>query len=144
MTEDKKAAEKMAIDDFRNVVGIARDLGMPQQVVSYEHGTPKDLPPGDGEGTIIPFVIGMRGRLSKTEARKAASMWRNAIARYPKAIFYLNLIGYDQDPREMWEIVDAALYVRWFARAVGLDVPDEALRILGPGSPTYEVAIALR
>jgi hypothetical protein len=143
MSEDKKLAEKMAIEDFRNTVRFGRELGIPQEVFSYERGLPKDLPPGDGEGMMIPFIIGMRGNLSKTEAHKAGAMWRSAIKRYPKAIFYLNLIGYDQDPREIWEIVDAARYVRRFARAAGLDDPDEALRIFGPGSPTFEAGVAI-
>ena len=128
----------MAIEDFRNVVKFARDLNIPQQFVSYEHGIPKDMPAGDGDRVIIPFIMGMRGSLTKTEARKGGAMWRDAIARYPKAIFHLQLIGYDQDPREIWEIVDAARYVRQFARAGGLDDIETVQRILGPGSPTWE------
>jgi hypothetical protein len=62
MSEDKKLAEKMAIEELRNTVRVGRDLGIPQQVVSYEHGNPeKDLPTGDGDGMILPIVIGMRG-----------------------------------------------------------------------------------
>ena len=142
MGEGKKAAEKMAVEDFRRTVKFARDLGIPQQVVSYEHGiTEGELPPGDGEGTIIPFVIGMRGRLTKNEARKGGQMWRDASARYPKAVFYLSMIGYDEDPREIWEIVDAARYVRWFARAAGLDAMETALHWFGPGSPTMAAAV---
>ena len=60
----------MAIEDFRNVVKFARDLNIPQQFVSYEHGIPKDMPAGDGDRVIIPFIMGMRGSLTKTEARK--------------------------------------------------------------------------
>lgn len=143
MSEDKKAAEQMAIDDMRAALRAVREQGIPQQFVSFEHGPPKDLPPGDGERLMAPVILGMRGRLTKTEARKAAEMWKQAIARYPKAIFYLQLVGYDEDPREIWEIVDAARYVRWFARAAGLDDIDTALRIFGPGSPTWEAAQAI-
>jgi hypothetical protein len=140
MSEDKKLAEKMAIEDFRNTVSFGRELGIPQEVFSYERGIPKDLPPGDGEGMMIPFIIGMRGRLSKGEARKGAAMWRDAIVRYPKAIFYLTMLGYDQDPREIWEIVDAARYVRWFAKYSELNDMETALRWFGPGSATMEAA----
>ena len=143
MAENKKAAKQMADEDFRHTVRFARDAGIPHHAFSYEHGIPKDLPPGDGEGTMMPFIMGMRDSLTKTDARKAAAMWRHLVAYYPKAIFYLNMLGYDQDPREIWEIVDAARYVRWFARAAGLDDLDEAQRILGPGSPTWEAGQAM-
>src|SRR5262249_1470411 len=96
MSEDKKAAQKLANEDLPESVKLARDLGIRQQVFSYEHGIPKDLPPGDGEEMMIPFVIGTRGSLTKTDARKAGAMWRKLTAHYPKAIYYLNLLGYDQ------------------------------------------------
>src|SRR5215468_5922451 len=114
MPEDKKAAEQMAIADLYS-------LDTSHQNLFYENGVPVNAPPGDGEGMVIPVCIGMRGHLSKGEARQAARMWREVVARYPKAAVYLHLPGYNQDPREIWEIVDAARYVRWFARAAGLD-----------------------
>jgi hypothetical protein len=143
MSEDKKAAQKMAVDDLRATVKAVRDLGVPQELFSYEHGIPKDLPAGDGDGMIAPFIIGERGRLTKTAARKAGAMFRDMSARYPKAIFYLNLLGYDQDPREIWEVVDAARFVRWFARAAGLNDMATAEQIFGPGSPTWEAGAAM-
>jgi hypothetical protein len=33
----------------------------------------------------------------------------------------INLAGYDQDPREIWDISEAARYVRWWARFAGMD-----------------------
>jgi hypothetical protein len=69
-------------------------------------------------------------------------VWRHMAARYPKAIFYLHLLGYDQDPREIWEIVEAARYVRSFARAAGLDDMDAALQFFGPDSPTMKAGEA--
>jgi hypothetical protein len=36
---------------------------------SYEHRTPKDLPPGDGDGVMVSFIIGtVRHRLAGAEA----------------------------------------------------------------------------
>ena len=36
---------------------------------SYEHRTPKDLPPGDGDGDMVSFIIGtLRHRLAGAEA----------------------------------------------------------------------------
>jgi hypothetical protein len=44
------------------------------------------------------------------------------------------LLGFDEDPRPIWEIVDAARYVRWFARFAGLDAQFT--------EPTNEIAAA--
>jgi len=67
------------------------------------------------------FGIGSRDNLSKQEARRAAKAWREAVQLAPKAIFVLHLAGFDEDPREIWEIVEAARYVRWWARYAGMD-----------------------
>ena len=94
----------------------------------------RDWPAEEEEGMLIPFTIGARGHLTKYEARHAARTWQKAIKHYPNAMFYLNLLGYDEDPREVWEISDAARYVRWFARFSGLDDFDTADHWFGPAS----------
>ena len=91
-------------------------------------------PVGDGAGMFIPITIGSRGRLSKADARRAAAMWRQAIGRYPKACFMISLLGYNDDPREIWEFDDARRYVRWWARFAGMDDPAIADHWLGASS----------
>jgi hypothetical protein len=61
------------------------------------------MAPGDGEGMLFPVNIGARGSLSKAEARRGAAMWQEATKRYPKACFIIALLGYNEDPREVWE-----------------------------------------
>src|SRR6516225_6652166 len=82
MEENRKDAEQLAIDDIHS-------LGT-HQAMFYEHGVLENAPPGDGEGAVIPVCIGMRGNLTKGEARQAAWMWQEIVARYPKAAVYLH------------------------------------------------------
>src|SRR5262245_55571889 len=130
-SDDKALAAKMVEEDFRESLKSMRAMGARQDVAYCEGGAPPaDLPPGDGEGLFIPFVLGSRGKLTKQEARAGARMWREASARYPKAHFHLVLLG------EVWEFSDVTRYVRWWARFAGLDDLDTALRFFGPSSPT--------
>jgi hypothetical protein len=66
-----------------------------------------------------------RHDLSKTAAREAAADWKRATRQYPKANFAVNLLGYDADPREIWDIADAAKYVRRWARAADIRSPGD-------------------
>jgi hypothetical protein len=83
---------------------------------------------------LIPLTIGARGHLSKAEAKLGAKLWREAIALYPRAAFMISLLGYSDDPREIFEFHDARRYVRWWARYAGMDDPVTADRWLGPSS----------
>ena len=47
--------------------------------------------------------------------------WRETSMRFPNSGFYLQIAGYDNDPREPWEFPEVARYVRRFARTAGLD-----------------------
>jgi hypothetical protein len=88
----------------------------------------------DGEGMMCPVSIGTRDKLTEQAARENADLWREAVRRYPKAMFQINLLGFDQDPREIWEIEDAARYVRWWARYAGMDDFETADRWIGVSS----------
>jgi hypothetical protein len=43
----------------------------------------------------------------------------------------VGIAGYDQDPRELWEIVEVRRFVRRWARFVGLTDPATAMREIG-------------
>jgi hypothetical protein len=90
-------------------------------VRSFESAARSDWPEGDGTGIFIPFTIGYRDNLSKAEAAHCAKGWREVTARYPKASFYFNILGYDDDPRELWEFAEIRRYVRRWARLAGLN-----------------------
>jgi hypothetical protein len=59
-----------------------REIGVPANFISFEDQS--DWPAGDGEGAFVPITIGVRGRMTKREARHCAAMWREATRRYPK------------------------------------------------------------
>jgi hypothetical protein len=61
-------------------------------------------------------------------------MSRDVTTRHPKAYFVINLIGFDDDPRELWEFRDVRLYVRWWARLCSLDdIVKAAPRLVSAG-----------
>lgn len=66
--------------------------------------------------------------LTQRNAREAAAAWREAVRRYPKAQLAIAMLGYNEDPREIWQIEDAARYVRWWARYAGMDNEAAVLR----------------
>ena len=132
--DDKTLARKLAQDDLRNILAFADTLNVPSQAVAYDDSGLDAMPLGDGDRTIISIHIGERGSLTKHDARVAAKAWREATRRCPKGLFFIALLGYDRDPRGIWEIPEAARYVRRWAKYAGMNVYDEADRWLGPGS----------
>jgi hypothetical protein len=85
----------------------------------------------------ILVAVGTRNQLTKAAARDTAAMWRETTQRYPKAAFHISLSGYDEDPRELWELPEAARYVRWWARFAGMDDPATASHFLDPEGMTF-------
>jgi hypothetical protein len=135
MTDDRNAARRTATEELRDNLHFLRALGIP--AVFYDRDGNCDLsdcPDGDGEGMFIPLNIGARGNLSKAKARRGAAMWRQGTDRYPNACFMICLLGYNDDPREVWEFRDARRYVRWWARFAGMDDSATADRWLGASS----------
>jgi hypothetical protein len=131
MAEDPKLAREASQRDMQRVFDDIKDLqvkGHSTSIVSYDTTGLDRLPadmPRDGDGAFIPFTIGARGNLTKPAARDAAMVWRQMTANYPKAVLYPHLIGYDEDPREIWELPDATRYVRLWARLAGIHSPDD-------------------
>jgi hypothetical protein len=113
--DDKNIAVEMARAEVRRLeaVGPVIDSG----------GTLPDHP-GGARGMVY-FAIGGRHDLSISAARRNAERWKRVILKYPSGTFYLFLLGYDDDPREIWEITDAARYVRRWARFAGIREPDD-------------------
>jgi len=83
-----------------------------------------------GHDTMI-FTIGSRNDLTPGMCEKAAAAWRTVTAENPKATFVLNVVGYDDDPRELWEFPDVCAYIQQWAKLVGLDDIDEADKWIG-------------
>ena len=117
---------------------LMRELGCGDQRTSYdEAGLSSDAPDDDSIG-LVTVNIGERGSLSKQRVRTGARAWHETTQRYPQAALLIYVLGYDQDPRELWEIPEAARYVRWWARYAGMDDYGTADRLVGSGSPMRE------
>jgi hypothetical protein len=71
------------------------------------------------------LVVGTRDDLSPESAEAAAQKWRDIRRQYPNVSVYVSLAGYDDDPREIWEIASAAEYVRQWARFAGIENLEE-------------------
>lgn len=126
MVDDPKIAKEFVDQEFDTHARIlAKALKdnprMELALWSAESGPPPAAENFDA--TYINMIIGARHELTRENASKAAKAYLSAVQRYPKADVYINLLGYDADPREIWEIPDAAQYVRLWARLAGLNHP---------------------
>jgi hypothetical protein len=79
-------------------------------------------------------------------------MWRLAVRVYPKASFYINLLGYDEDPLELHEISKVTRYVRLWAHHTGIEDAKDVHHLVGDvgvgwlaacGVPAEDVKVAL-
>jgi hypothetical protein len=70
--------------------------------------------------TFLPIEIGSRGDLTPDRAQAAAEFFRKVVARVGPGRIYIHIAGYDEDPRELWDIYEAADYVRLFSRLAGV------------------------
>jgi hypothetical protein len=134
MTEDKKIATRMVQEDFQRMLhGLdaeARRAG--SRLIVAGEDLPDELEP------YMVFTIGARDELSRAAARKRGRVWRKVL-RFEEA--YLHFLGYDDDPREIWEIATAAEYVRQWAKYAGIVNFDEAKALpLAPESLGFLVA----
>jgi hypothetical protein len=78
---------------------------------------------------VVHFVMGERGELTPSTCREHALAWKRLRAANPKAIFLLMVMGYDDDPRELWEFPEVREYVQSWAGLVGLDDYDAAVAV---------------
>jgi hypothetical protein len=127
MPENKKIAAELVERDAKKAIEFLNKLDMPVQIAPADTS---DWPAGDGEGMLAPITIGTRDHLTKREARKNAALWRKARRRYPKATFIINMLGFNEDPRGIHEVPEAARFVRWWARYAGMDDPREVEQYL--------------
>jgi hypothetical protein len=72
------------------------------------------------EPAIVVIVIGDKEHLDNHTLYEMAPGPAHLHTRYPDATILLTLDGYDDDPRSLWDIPEAADYIRRFARAAKL------------------------
>jgi hypothetical protein len=129
--DDPQAAREAVLRDRRRVEERMRLE--PSATLKYYEDLDGlgDRPDGDGERTVMQLVIGERDKLTKADARRAALNWQSVTRRYPKAVFIFAVVGYDDDPRELWEFDAVRRYLRQWARFAGLTDIETADRWLG-------------
>src|SRR5690242_12312506 len=73
----------------------------------------------DQYDTVI-VGIGGKGQFSDATLRRMRDAPRQMLRHNPHAELALFVSGYDDDPRSLWHIPEAADYIRRFAKASGL------------------------
>ena len=58
--------------------------------------------------------------------RDAVRMWHEVRRKYPDSLININLLGYDDDPREIGDIPEAARFFRRWAKLVWIRTPEQA------------------
>jgi hypothetical protein len=112
MSEDKKIAEQMVRADAKRMLRQLRSMSTPTGVADYSSIADADI----DNRTFVQLTIGVRGQLTRRNARDAAKMFREIVRRAPLAPVYPNFLGYDDDPRELWEIEEVRRHVCTWAR----------------------------
>jgi hypothetical protein len=68
--------------------------------------------------SMLAIIIGERGSLTRSTAQQRARLLAIVIQRQPDEIIDLAVAGYDDDPRELWEIAESRDYLIAFAEAL--------------------------
>jgi hypothetical protein len=119
--EDPTLASQAVADDLRRSTQALKQTGLPVSEVGYdESGIGPIAPAVPGEQTLIQFAIGARGELTNAYARAAAKAFVEVRKRCPGALLYPHLLGYDDDPRELWQFPEVRRYLRRWARYAGI------------------------
>jgi len=84
---------------------------MPFNIKTLESILSGDKP--DLDRTILTMVIGERGSLNRKGLATAVLAWR-ALKITPTTAIVLLVGGYDDDPRELWQIPEVRTYVQKF------------------------------
>jgi hypothetical protein len=74
------------------------------------------VPPGVADGAFIVTEIGRAGELSAEIAKHAAKAIAGTIGSVPADTpIYFSIGGYENDPRELWDIPEVRLFILQFA-----------------------------
>lgn len=84
---------------------------MPFNIKTLESILSGDKP--DLDRTVLTMVIGERGSFNRKGLATAVLAWR-ALKITPTTAIALLIGGYDNDPRELWEIAEVRSYVQKF------------------------------
>jgi hypothetical protein len=127
MKENKELALRMVQADIKRRNKNLRAFGDSCKLVDLSN----PLPDFDSDDGLIMIEIGARHELTVAVAKHMATQWRRLVDAYPRAEFTILLLGFDEDPREIWEIPSAAKYVRQWAKFAGIHSPKDIGSSLG-------------
>jgi hypothetical protein len=77
----------------------------------------------EDEVALVAIEIGVRGDLTLGAVAQSVMAFALAQKRYPEAEFALVIGGYDDDPREVWDIPEAKHFFRVFLGAAKRMIP---------------------
>jgi len=115
----------------------------------FDHATHDEIVSGqkfDLERTVMMFSIGEYPRLYSKALATAVMSWR-ALKIKPSTAIIIHLGGYDNDPRELWDIPQAREFIRKFAERTGahkhpaIDPTSRALLLACGADPELKVKV---
>ena len=118
--ENPQAAQAAVERDMKNAILGLSDLGVDTEIITARDSDRY----GDGYGQIMAVHIGARDEMTAAKAMEYGAFWREVIAKHPKAYFIPTILGYDDDPRELWEFANVREYLRAWAQFAGITGPD--------------------
>ncbi|KRR21305.1 hypothetical protein CQ14_06560 [Bradyrhizobium lablabi] len=102
----------------------------------------------DLERTVVFFSIGSADDLSRKALATAVMSWQ-ALKVQPSTAITVHFGGYDEDPRELWQIPEAREFIRKFAvktnahKHPALEPTSRALLLACGADPTKRVRVSM-
>jgi hypothetical protein len=84
------------------------------------------------QGDVVLYQLGRRDMLTDLHACESGEVFKNMLRKNPclrEVIFVMP--GFDDDLREIWDIPEAAEYVRQFAQAAGISDALDLIDVIG-------------
>jgi len=73
------------------------------------------------ESHTVIFQVGRPDALDPYHANGSGEMFRKTIDEHPTVTILLYIPGYDDDPRDLWDIPEVVIYVQQFAIAAKIE-----------------------
>ncbi|MGY2987651.1 hypothetical protein [Bradyrhizobium sp. USDA 4508] len=118
-------------------------------MAKFEYATHDGIVSGklqDLERTVVFFSIGSADDLSRKALATAVMSWR-ALKVQPSTAITVHFGGYDEDPRELWQIPEAREFIRKFAvktnahKHAALDPTSRAVLLACGADPSKRVYV---
>jgi hypothetical protein len=108
--DNPELARRAADKDRADLFDFCRERGMPSSWLEYRDSGQLDVQ-NITPKTMFNLEIGQRGNHTRRVAEAAAKAFRQVATKAGPGKILIHLVGYDSDPREVWEVEEAAEYV---------------------------------